>query len=111
MSVQQLDVVDYIGSKDSGSYVLAIADELGWDDVEAHLRAVERKVALYLRYIASGDLFVQRPREAPRTVTIAVYLKFPAPGDAYPGLSRIARVVEAAGIDFEVEHVGSLTTH
>lgn len=54
MSITQLNAVDGIGiSHDGESLVMMIADEMNWQNLDAHLIMLENKMNAYLEYLES----------------------------------------------------------
>jgi hypothetical protein len=101
MTVEQIQVVDFVGIDPSGKAVLTIADHLSWDDIESHLFTLQEKLNAYLRFIESGEMIEKRPDLAGHAILISVVLKFPIPREADWFFAKTSAAVEAAGFSFE----------
>jgi hypothetical protein len=51
MTIEQIQVVDFIGIDAIGRAILTISDHLSWDDVKAHFFTLQEKLNAYLRFI------------------------------------------------------------
>lgn len=107
MTVEQLDVVDFVSAnKEKTRVYLTISDHLEWDEEEQHhLYALHEKILRYLHFIESGQLEKFDASYKGLPVTIQVRAKYPLKGDG-PKFYEIARkVVEDAGFILELEVV------
>ena len=74
MSVDQIDIVDAIGTHpDSGDVELTIMDHLPWD--RNHLDLLNRKLSAYARFVESGQLLESYPIAAGASVRFLLLLK------------------------------------
>lgn len=55
MSVDNLQVIDFISEKD-GRIVLTISDHLEWDDKYEHIYLLQEKINAYLMAIETGQI-------------------------------------------------------
>jgi hypothetical protein len=101
MTVDQIQVVDFVEINPSGRAVLTISDHLSWDDVKSHLFILQEKVNAYLGFIESGEMTEKRPDVAGRAILISVVLKFPIPNEADWFFAKTSAAIEAAGFSFE----------
>jgi len=101
MTVEQIQVVDFIGIDANGRAVLTISDHLLWDDIKSHIFTLQEKLNAYLRFIESGEMIEKRPELAGRTILISVVLKSPVPNEADWFFAKISSGIEAAGFRFE----------
>ena len=63
MTIEQLDVVDFIGvEKYTNKVILTISDHLDWEKEEEHLHLMQRKINAYINFIESGELCETVPR-------------------------------------------------
>ena len=74
MSVQDPDVVDFIGmSEDGNRIVLGISDHLIWDD--EHFPTLEKKINAYLAFVRGRQLLETRPDAEGKDVEINIVCK------------------------------------
>ena len=59
MYVEQLDVVDVIGTDKSGHVILTISDHSDWSNSEEHQVILQAKLNKYLAFVASGKLLTR----------------------------------------------------
>lgn len=60
MTVEQTELIDSVSLDQAGATcTLAVIDDLVWD--ELHLQLLQAKLNTYLRYIESGEIFIQYP--------------------------------------------------
>jgi len=55
--------------------LLTVSDHPTWEDTEAHLSLLQRKIESYVDFIRSGQLAEQRPDSAETLVVIDVIMK------------------------------------
>jgi hypothetical protein len=101
MSVEQIQVVDFVGIDTTGRTVLTISDHLSWDDMKSHLFTLQEKLNAYLRFIESGEMTEKWSDLAGRAILISVVLKFPIPNDAGWFFAQTSAAIEGAGFSFE----------
>jgi hypothetical protein len=101
MTVEQIQVVDFVGIDPTGRAVMTISDHLSWDDIKSHLFTLQEKLNAYLRFIESGEMTEKRPDLAGRQILISVVLKFQIPNEADWFFAKTSAAIEAAGFSFE----------
>jgi len=78
MPLDDTKVVDYVGIEDAtGKVILTIADAWDWEDVHAHLVALQAKLNAYIAFMEEGELVEAYPQAVGREVAIDVITKFP----------------------------------
>lgn len=102
MTVEQIEVVDFVGIDPAGRAVLTISDHLPWDDIKSHLFYLQEKLNAYLRFIESGEMTEKSPELAERAIVISVFLKFPIPNESQWFFAKTLAAIEAAGFGFEI---------
>lgn len=106
MSIEQTDVVDFIGTdNESGAVVLTISDHLEWS--REHLFLLQEKLNSYLAFIESGELHQRYPSAMASPVEIHVVCMYRPSPEAYDFLARAAEVTESAGIALRFGPLGS----
>ena len=78
MSVDQRDVVDFIGrDRDSDAVVLSISDHREWgSSYDEHVDALRRKLESYVAFVSSGQLLATYPAAAGRPVHVEIIQKY-----------------------------------
>ena len=100
MSVEEPDVVDFIGIEPaSGKVVLTVADHLDWTDESAHLLALQAKLNRYLAFVESGELVESYPAAAGRSVVVRVIRRVPLSQLGAAFVAHATPLLEAAGIE------------
>jgi hypothetical protein len=102
MTVEQIEVVDFVGIDARGRAVLTISDHLPWDDIKSHLFTLQEKLNAYLRFIEGGEMTGKSPQLAGRAIVISVFLEFPIPNEAEWFFAQSLAAIEAAGFGFEI---------
>lgn len=87
MSIEQTEVVDFIGTdKKSGNIILTISDHLPWDKKKGknkeHLSLLEKKISTYFHFVESGQLEEKYPGSVSKKAGINIIGKFPLSEDA-----------------------------
>ena len=106
MSIDQADQIDTV-TIDSAQSVcrLAIVDHLAWD--HAHLHALELKINHYLKFIESGEVFVQYPKAAGCEFSIDIAAIYSPPPNVLAFFSQARLVLESAGVLLTVAPLGA----
>jgi len=98
LSVEQVDVVDIIGTdRKTGQVVLTISDHLDWSDSIAHQTILQEKLNKYLAFVESGEILERYPDARGRPVRFRVIFKYKPDGDGEIFLSKAQEVIEGAG--------------
>jgi hypothetical protein len=100
MSVDKTNAIDAIGvDKLTEDVVLTIADHLVWSESDnEHLLLLQEKLNAYLSFVESGELLQTYPNAKGRAVLIDVVCKYPPTRQAKSFCSKVAQIVEAAGM-------------
>src|SRR5687768_1008837 len=96
MSVEQVSVVDIIGTSESTDAVyLTISDHLEWND--EHLLILQEKLNTYLAFVESGEIYTSFPDARGKKLVFEIVLKYRPNATALSFLHKAAAVVEEAG--------------
>lgn len=106
MTVEQSELIDTVSlDLATATCTLGILDDLVWDD--AHLQLLQAKLNSYLRYIESGEIYVQYPAAQGLDFAIEILCIY-APGiTANLFLARAENIVNEAGYLLRVGPLGS----
>ena len=110
MTIEQHDLIDFVGTSAEGHAVLTISDHLSWDKVGEHLYHLQEKLNAYLRFIESGEIYGKFPRVRERPVVIDVVLRYPAPEEAQWFFAKAAAGIAAAGFTLNVRQIPRAAT-
>jgi hypothetical protein len=103
MTVTEPKKIDIVGlDSATGDAVLTIVDHLDWDDVEAHLHALQEKINSYLAFIEAGELLETYPKALGKNVILEVLISHPLSTEAVGFYAKAGALVSAAG--FELRH-------
>jgi len=97
MSINNSNVVDYIGINLKGDVVLTIADELEWDEKNEHLLLLQDKLNKYLAFIESGEIYEQYPRALNRSIVIEIVAKYNPSKDGEKFVEMVKDRLTSAG--------------
>jgi hypothetical protein len=100
VTIEQREIIDFVTLDSFGKFVLTISDPLPWQDVNAHLLALQEKINTYLVFIEGGEMLKRFPVAKERPVLIYVALKYTAPEQADWFFRRAAKAIETAGFRF-----------
>jgi hypothetical protein len=104
MALENTSAIDAAGIEiESGFAVLTIADSWDWDNVQAHLLALQNKLNAYFDFVESGQIWESYPLAKGHKIVIDVITRFPIPCEAREFLDRANQV--AAGLDLSIRHV------
>ena len=77
MSVEESGVIDIISiDGQTGHAILTISDHLDWSDSIHHQTILQAKLNAYLAFVESGQILVNYPDAAGRSIVFKVVLKF-----------------------------------
>ncbi len=106
MSIDQADQIDTVTIDAARSTCrLAIIDHLAWD--HAHLQALELKINHYLKFIESGEIYVQHPAAAGCEFSIEVAAIYAPPPTVLAFFQQAQLVLEGAGVLLSVGPLGA----
>ncbi|MBC7573796.1 MAG: hypothetical protein H7244_05610 [Herminiimonas sp.] len=106
MSIDQADQIDAVTIDAArATCQLTIIDHLAWD--HAHLQALELKINHYLKFIESGEIFVQHPAAANCDFRIEVAAIYTPPPTVLAFFGQAKLVLESAGVLLSVGPLGS----
>jgi hypothetical protein len=97
MSVENTQVIDFIGFEEAtGKVVLTIADHLPWDDRD-HLLLLQEKLNSYLAFIESGEIYESYPRAMGRQLVIDLVVQHWPSVEGLRHLELAKKQVEGVG--------------
>jgi hypothetical protein len=102
MTIEQLDVVDFILVEPENDTVLTVSDHLTWDDEKQHLLLLQEKLNAYVRFIQSGEIYKEWPDAKDRPILIEVVVKHPVPTSALWFFEKATAALMGAGYKFKV---------
>lgn len=103
MSVDQKDIIDFIGIDDfSESVVLTITDHLEWKSKE-HLLLLQEKINTYLKFIESGEAFEAYADSRGRDTLINLICMYVPDDEGVNFLKQVSKIIKSAGIDFRYQ--------
>lgn len=76
MSIDNVNVIDFISIDKSGNVVLTISDHLAWDQENEHLQKLQEKVNAYLDAVDNESLYKSLPDAKGRNITINLVVQF-----------------------------------
>lgn len=102
MALSKTHIIDAVGiCKQTGSVVLSLMDEEGWNDSDGHLKRLQEKLANYLRFVESGDMRKAYPKAQGRTARIEIRGRCHPPESGQRFLEETSQRVEAKGIELQ----------
>jgi hypothetical protein len=109
MTVDQLDVVDFVGiNPKTDEVLLAICDHLEWtppDFEMEHIYLLQEKINAYLGSIENGEIFERYPKARGKKFVIRVMLTFPMSDEGTRFSEWATSFIRDAGHRIEFEHV------
>ena len=100
MSVEQTNVIDFIGiNNETGYVILTISDHLAWTGQDAeHISVLQEKLNAYFRFVESGEIYQSYPKARGRQILIDIVGKYPPNDFACEFLAYAEDVAKSAGI-------------
>lgn len=106
MSIDQADQIDAVVVDRATSIChLTIIVHLAWD--HAHLQALELKINHYLKFIESGEIFLEHPTAAGCDLRIDVAAIYTPPPNVLAFFAQARMVLEGAGVLLSVAPLGA----
>lgn len=106
MTVEQTALIDSIRQDPvTGICTLGILDDLSWDD--AHLQLLQAKLNHYLRYIESGEIYIEYPQVQGLDFAIELLCIYAPGSHANLFLETAADILHDAGYTLQVGPLGS----
>jgi hypothetical protein len=110
MSLENSNMIDAIGIENStGNAILTIADSWDWNDVHAHLLALQAKLNAYFEFIESGQILDSYPAAQGRRLVIDVITRFPVPDSGRDLLVKAAEVASQLEVTIRCRHFEGAT--
>jgi hypothetical protein len=101
MSVEQIDIIDFISTSPDGKIVLTISDHLLWDEKNEHLWMLQEKLNSYLRFIENGEIFESYPAAKANSLIIDIAVQYEPNEVGLAFLNRCKETIVNAGIGFK----------
>ena len=98
MTIEQVEVVDFIGVDENENIVLTISDHLEWDIKNEHLYLLQEKINTYLRFIESDEVYTSYENSEGKKFIIHIAFKFSPNETAIDFLSKVETVIKEAGL-------------
>lgn len=106
MSIEQTDQIDSVAvDKAAAVCSLTIIDHLEWD--RAHLQLLEGKVNHYLKFVESGEIYLQYPAASGCEFSIDIVAIYTPSAAAAAFLGQAKAVLEGAGFRLSVGPLGA----
>ena len=103
MSIDQIDVVDFIGiDRKTQSVVLSISDHLLWED-DNHLDLLQGKINKYLEFIENGEIYEIYPNAKDRAICINLICKYELNANAKDFVDYVKTAIHDTNIVFSYE--------
>lgn len=108
MAIDDAHTIDAIGTdRANGDTVLSLIDADDWHDVDGHITKLNAKLATYIGFITSGQLYQHRPSAANTGVRIDLYFRSHPPNDAAQRLGVAAdKLLQEHNISMTWRHTG-----
>ena len=100
MTVEQTDIVDFIGEDAAGNIVLIISDDLEWDAENQHLNLLQEKLKSYLRFLGTGEVYQAYENSEGKNFLIVITCKHPPNENGEDFLSKVSEIINEAGYGF-----------
>jgi hypothetical protein len=107
MSVEDLEVVDFIGLTPDGHCRLTVSDHLDWRSSINHQKKLQHKLYRYLDFVESGELAEKFEEAKGRKLIIEVRFLHAPDDDGVKFLSLIGETIRAAGFGFEYKFLST----
>ncbi len=101
MSVEDLEVVDFISMGPDGRWFLTVSDHLEWTESVSHQYKLQKKLNSYLGFIESGQLYRLHPAAKGKELVIDVRFVYMPDEEGWKFLERVRIVVERAGVQIQ----------
>jgi hypothetical protein len=100
MSIDNVNVIDFVSVDKSGNVVLTISDHLAWDQENEHVLKLQEKINAYLNAIDNESLYESYPDAKGRRITISLVMQFWPNEDGKIFLERVGSKLQSAGYSF-----------
>jgi hypothetical protein len=101
LSVEELDVVDFISISAGGRCVLTVSDHLDWQPGSNHQIKLQDKLNKYIAFLESGEVYQRFADAKGREFVIRVAFLHPPDEVGLSFLLLVRDGIRAAGFDFE----------
>jgi hypothetical protein len=100
MSIDKINTIDLIGTdKKSGNIILTISDHLDWIDSQHHLKILQEKINTYLRFIESGEIYMEYPQANGKKLLIEIVGKYDLPIEGKDFLKNANLIVKKSATE------------
>ena len=101
MTIEDQAAIDFLGLSAAGAVVLTISNHLQWE--KPTLLKLQKKIAAYLSFIESGDIYKSYPEADGKTIRIHLVSNHQPDADTATFIQECGSVVNAAGFEFTHE--------
>jgi len=101
MSIEDPNVVDFIGTTSEGTVQLTISDHLEWDS--EHYLMLQEKLNTYLSFIESNEIYSSYPNANGRTIKIHLMCMHAPTDEALLFISKCSEIIQQTGVKFSYE--------
>lgn len=96
------NVIDFVSTdSDENEVQLSISDELDWENELEHLLLMQKKLATYLAFIESGQLYEEYPQAKDKRLVIQVGAKYSIPDMGKEFYEKVKVTLGEAGYEFK----------
>ena len=102
MSVENLNVIDFVSIDKNENVVFSISDHLEWDEANEHLLILQNKINAYLSSIESGDIYKQYPNAKGKHIAINLVARYTLKKTGYDFIQRVKDALANKGYGFKL---------
>jgi hypothetical protein len=106
VTILETEKIDIVATRPGSAVVkLVIADHLGWEDLDGHLRLLQDKLNAYIDFVEAGQVHALEHPPIPAEPAFSIELTVPSrPPDAAQGfLARAQEFLAERGIGFTIQ--------
>ena len=105
MSIENLDIIDFISNDVSGNVVLTISDHLVWDEENEHIFLLQQKFNAYLEFIESDQIDKSVYNIEEKSIVIRLYCKYSPNKEGAWFLDRVEKILNNSGYKFQLKQL------
>ena len=102
MSVENLNVIDFVSIDKNENVVFSISDHLEWDEANEYLLILQNKINAYLSSIESGDIYKQYPNAKGKHIAINLVARYTLKKTGYDFIQRVKDALANKGYGFKL---------
>jgi len=99
MSIEQSNVIDFIGTTPEEKVILTLTDHLSWNE-DIHLQLLQNKINSYLKFIESGQIYKDYPLASAQEISIKT-MKYEPDKIAINFVERCKSLINGTCLGFE----------